>query len=85
MRPARLSSHACKSCLDRAAKYACLHLQCKAKNPMSSDWIFEMPIAQRWLLISMIVQVVRHIESWSVSGTEAILQLFRPSSSKMQR
>ncbi|CAK0787080.1 hypothetical protein CVIRNUC_010296 [Coccomyxa viridis] len=31
-------------------------------------------------------QVVRHIESWSVTGTEAILQLFRPSSSsKMQR
>ena len=52
---------------------------------MSSNWIFEMPIAQRWLLTSMIVQVVRHIESWSVSGTEAILQLFRPSSSKLQR
>ncbi len=26
------------------------------------------------------VQVVRHIESWNVSGTEALLQILRPSS-----
>ena len=53
---------------------------------MSSSWSFELLAAQWWLLTSMILQVVRHIESWSVTGTEAILQLFRPSSSsKIQR
>ena len=36
------------------------------------------------MLILVLMQVVRHIESWSVSGTEAIFQLFRPSSSKVQ-
>ena len=32
-----------------------------------------------------VVQVVRHIESWSVSGTEAILQILKPSPGPRRR